>query len=177
MNAKHHQHPRSVITQGRPGDAPKRRRDGLWVACIVSALVLVGCGKPPMHQVQGTVRLSGKPLGGCKVGFFPDATQFDPNRHGFGFGISGTDGHYVIQHPQGEAGIWAGDYKVTLVAWVNKAGEPLPPDIKPSEVEGGVRNLFPKAYEAPSTTPERAVVRKGEPNTFDFDIPLEGAKK
>jgi arylsulfatase A len=41
----------------------------------------------------------------------------------------------------------------TLVAWVNKAGETLPPDIKPSEVEGGVKNVFPDAYEAPSTTP------------------------
>lgn len=165
------------VAPARSGDAPRRRRTGaLALLCVVAALV-VGCGKPPMHQVQGTVRLGGKPVKGCKVGFFPDAPQFDPTRHGFGFGITDPEGHYVIQHPQGEAGIWAGNYKVTLVAWVNKAGETLPPDIKPSEVEGGVKNLFPDAFEAPSTTPERAVVRKGEPNVFDFDVPATVARK
>ena len=166
-----------LTASARSGDASRRRRTGgRWLLCFVTA-VAAGCGKPPMHQVQGTVRLGGKPVKGCKVGFFPDAPQFDPTRHGFGFGITDPEGHYVIQHPQGEAGIWAGNYKVTLVAWVNKAGETLPPDIKPSEVEGGVKNVFPDAYEAPSTTPERAVVRKGEPNVFDFDVPAKVARK
>jgi hypothetical protein len=165
----------------RPVSVP-RRGPGGPVPLVPAALALVlvsawGCGKPPMHQVQGVVRIGGKPVEGCKVGFFPDATSFDPTRHGFGFGITDADGKYVIQHPQGEAGIWAGNYKVTLVAWVNKKGEPLPPDIKPSEVEGGVRNLFPDAYEAPSTTPERAAVRKGEPNEFSFDVPAAGPRR
>lgn len=166
-----------LTASARSGDAARRRRaGGRWLLCLVTA-VAAGCGKPPMHQVQGTVRLDGKPVKGCKVGFFPDATRFDPNRHGFGFGITDPEGRYIIQHPQGEAGIWAGSYKVTLVAWVNKGGETLPPDVKPSEVEGGVRNLFPDAYEAPSTTPERAVVRKGEPNVFDFDVAARVARK
>jgi len=166
-----------LTASARSGDASRRRRTGgRWLLCLVTA-VAAGCGKPPMHQVQGTVRLAGKPVKGCKVGFFPDAAAFDPNRHGFGFGITDADGHYLIQHPQGESGIWAGAYKVILVAWVNKAGEPLPPDIKPSEVEGGVRNLFPAIYEAPSTTPERAVVRKGEPNVFDIDVPAPATRK
>lgn len=147
------------------------------LALVVVMLASGGCGKPPMHQVQGTVRLGGRPVQGCKVGFFPDATSFDPTRHGFGFGITDAEGKYIIQHPQGEAGIWAGNYKVTLVAWVNRKGESLPPDIKPSEVEGGVRNLFPDAYEAPSTTPERAVVRKGEPNEFSFDVSAAPARR
>lgn len=163
-------------TSARFGDA-LRRRIGAVCLLVVVVAAIVGCGKPPMHQVQGTVRLGGKPVNGCKVGFFPDATHFDPNRHGFGFGITDPDGHYVMQHPQGEQGIWAGKYKVTLVAWVNKAGEALAPDIKPSEVEGGVRNLFPDTYDAPSTTPERAVVRKGEANVFDFDVPASAVRK
>ena len=144
---------------------------------VIGILVVTGCGKPPMHQVRGTVQLAGKPVNGCKVGFFPDASHFDPSRHGFGFGMTDSAGKYEIQHPQGDAGIWAGTYKVTLVAWVNKAGETLPPDIKPSEVEGGVRNVFPDTYEAPSTTPERAVVRKGEPNVFDFNVPGPATRK
>ena len=141
------------------------------VSLVVGTLVLLlsACGKPPMQSVKGTVKLDGKPIGNCKVGFFPDTDHFDTNRHGFGFGITNDNGEFVIQHPQGEAGIWAGKYKVTLVAWVNKAGKPLSVDTKPSEVEGGVRNLFKDIYEAPSTTPEKATVTSGE-NVFNFEI-------
>lgn len=133
------------------------------------ALIATGCGKPPMQSVKGTVTLDGKPVENCKVGFFPDVELFDPNRHGFGFGMTDAKGAFTVQHPQGEAGIWSGKYKVTLVAWVDKSGKSLSPDIKPSEVDGGVRNRFPDIYEAPSTTPERAAVSSGE-NVFDFQI-------
>ncbi len=129
----------------------------------------VGCGKPPMMSVSGTVKLNGKAVPNCKVGFFPDTETFNPDRHGFGFGITDKDGHFDIQHPQGEKGIWAGKYKVTLVAWVTKAGKPVPADSKPSEVEGGVKNLFPDFYEEPSRTTEKAVVKEGS-NVFDFNI-------
>lgn len=140
----------------------------VWLAVFV--LVILGCGKRPMHNVEGKIRLAGKPVVGCKVGFFPDVDRFNPEWHGFGFGVTGSDGRYAIQHPQGEAGILAGRYKVTLVAWVNAAGEVVAADVKPSEVEGGVRNIFPVEYESPSTTPARADVRNGGPNVFDFQI-------
>jgi hypothetical protein len=130
-----------------------------------------GCGKPPMRSAQGTVKLDGKPIGNCKVGFFPDTEKFDPNRHGFGFGITDDQGKFVIQHPQGDEGIWAGKYKVTFVAWVDKNGKSLSVDTKPSEVEGGVANRFPEMYEEPSTTPEAvSVANNSGVNSFDFDI-------
>jgi hypothetical protein len=142
------------------------RRVGL---CFMGLLTVVGCGKPPMMSVNGSVKLDGKPIPNCKVGFFPDSDTFNPDRHGFGFGITDTEGRFEIQHPQGEKGIWAGKYKVTFVAWVTKSGKPVPADSKPSEVEGGVKNLFPEFYEEPSRTTERAVVKSGV-NTFDFNI-------
>jgi hypothetical protein len=142
--------------------------------CVVLALFFfsyTGCGKPPMQSVQGTVKLDGKLIENCKVGFFPDTETFDSNRHGFGFGVTDASGKYVIQHPQGEQGIWAGKYKVTFVAWVNSAGKSLGVDTKPSEVEGGVKNRFPDIYEAPSTTTEKVTVtRNAGANVFDFDI-------
>lgn len=122
-----------------------------------------------MRSVQGKVTLDGEPVTNCKVGFFPDVKKFDTNRHGFGFGVTDDEGKFTIQHPQGEKGIWAGDYKVTFVAWVDRRGNPLDIFIKPSEVEGGVKNLFPEMYEAPSTTSERVTVTSGE-NNFSFDI-------
>ena len=131
---------------------------------------ITGCGKPPMIGVHDTVRIDGKPVEGCKVGLFPDVTQFNPDRHGFGFGITGGDGAYSIVHPQGEDGIWPGDYKVTLVAWVDRNGNTVAADQKPSEVPGGVKNRFSEEYEASDTTPLRVTVKKGESNVFDFDV-------
>ncbi len=142
---------------------------GLLIGLVMVVALVSGCGKPPMQSVAGTVELNGKPVSNCKVGFFPDTEHFDADRHGFGFGITNEKGEFTIQHPQGEQGIYAGKYKVTLVAWVTKSGKPLPVDTKPSEVEGGVSNLFPDIYEAPSTTPEKVTVTKGE-NSFKFAI-------
>lgn len=148
-------------------------RAGLLAGWLAVVTGLAGCGKPPMIGVHGTVRLDGKPVEGCKVGLFPDVTQFNPDRHGFGFGITGGDGTYTIVHPQGEGGIWPGDYKVTLVAWVDRNGDPVAAEMKPSEVPGGVRNRFADKYEASDMTPLRVTVKKGEDNVFDFDIPKE----
>jgi len=123
-----------------------------------------------MQSAGGIVKLNDKPVANCKVGFFPDTELFDSNRHGFGFGVTDADGKFTIQHPQGDLGIWAGKYKVTFVAWVDGTGKPLAIDIKPSEVDGGVKNLFPDIYEAPSTTPESAKVASGIANVFQFNV-------
>ena len=139
------------------------------VLLISCSLFAIGCGKPPMMSVSGTVKLDGKTVSNCKVGFFPDAETFNPDRHGFGFGVTDSEGRFEIQHPQGDKGIWAGNYKVTFVAWVTKAGKSIPADSKPSEVEGGVKNLFPDFYEEPSRTTEKATVKSGS-NTFNFEI-------
>ncbi len=136
---------------------------------MVASVALVGGCKPQMQTAHGTLKLDGKPVANCKVGFFPDAQKFDPDRHGFGFGVTDENGAFEIKHPQGDEGIWPGKYKVTFVAWVDKAGKPLPFTVKPSEVSGGVRNLFPSVYEEPSTTTEKVTVVSGE-NNFDFDI-------
>jgi hypothetical protein len=128
-----------------------------------------GCGKPPMMSVSGSVTLDGKKVPNCKVGFFPDTESFNPDRHGFGFGITDKEGRFEIQHPRGDKGIWAGKYKVTFVAWVDASGNPVPASVKPSEVDGGVKNLFPDLFEEPSRTTENAVVKSGE-NIFTFSI-------
>lgn len=140
----------------------------------VSVSLCCGCGKPPMREVTGTVSLNGQLVEHCKVGFFPDVAEFNPDRHGFGFGVTDAAGKFAIQHPQGERGIWSGDYKVTFTLWVDKQGKPLPMETKPSEVEGGVRNVFPAEYEEPSTTPEAVSVGSGE-NTFNFSITAPAA--
>ncbi len=145
------------------------RRLAAILSVGVLALAPAGCGKPAMRAVTGTVKLNGKPVESCKVGFFPDVTQFDPDRHGFGFGVTDKDGRFTVQHPQGEKGIYAGTYKVTFLLFLDAKGKVLPADTKPSEVAGGARNAFPDKYEFLDTTPERATVTAAG-GDFRFDI-------
>ena len=142
------------------------------IAFLMMIFFVVGCGKPPMQTVSGSVKLDGKAVSNCKVGFFPDLPDtvvFNPDHHGFGAAITDKEGHFEIAHPQGNKGIWAGKYKVTFEAWVTKKGASVPADSKPSEVEGGVKNLFPDLFAEPSRTTEKAVVKEGA-NVFDFNI-------
>jgi hypothetical protein len=138
-----------------------------WVAAVALA-ALAGCGKPSMVPVKGVVKLNGKPVPHCKVGFFPDTDEFDPDKHGYGYGVTDAAGAFEIQHPGGEKGIYPGRYKVTLVLWVDGKGKPIPADAKPSEVPGGVKNLMPMKYESLGTTPETVTVPSGGlEHTFD----------
>jgi hypothetical protein len=142
----------------------------LGFALVVT--MLAGCGKPQMVSVKGTVKLDGKPVEHCKVGLFPDLSdpsQFNPEKHGFGYGMTDKNGQFEIQHPQGEKGIWPGSYKVTFVAWVDSKGKPISPTDKPSEVPGGVKNLVPVIYEQLSTTPETVSV-PGNGLTKEFNL-------
>jgi hypothetical protein len=141
----------------------------LLIAVAAIGLLPSGCGKPPMVSVKGVVTYNGKPLKGCEVGLFPAVENFDPNKHGYGFGITDENGNFEIQHPNGEKGIYPGEYRVTFVAWVDSKGNPIPPDAKPSEYPGGVKNLLPSKYESLADTPERVTVpRSGLEKSFDL---------
>lgn len=136
---------------------------------MVAFVFICGCGTPPFQPISGMVTLDGKPLPHCKVGFFPDVTEFKPDTHGFAFGMSNEKGEYEAQHPKGDKGIYAGKYKVFFEAWVDKKGNPISPESKPSEVPGGVKNCVPAKYESPETTPITASVGSGG-GKFNFDL-------
>lgn len=139
------------------------------VPAVLYLLLLSGCGAPPQYPVSGTVTFNGKPLSGCKVIFYPDVTEVNPEVHGFGFGVTDENGRYEIQHPQGPKGIRAGRYKVAFICWVDSNGKPVPFDAKPSEYPGGLKNLVGEKYEAPSSSPETATVPVGG-KTIDFNL-------
>lgn len=125
------------------------------------SMALAGCGSSSPVEVKGTVTFNGKPAAGCKVCFFPDTDQMDPEVHGYGYGITDQSGAFTIKHPNGTDGIKPGSYKVIFVAWVDSKGKPAPPDAKPSEYPGGLKNLFPEKYESPRSTPESVTVPSG----------------
>lgn len=136
---------------------------------VLVAGLIAGCGTPPFQPIKGVVTLDGKPLPYCKVGFFPDVSEFKPDLHGFAYGLTNEKGEYEAQHPKGDKGIYAGKYKVFFTAWVDQKGKPVPPESKPSEVPGGVKNLVPAKYGTPETTPVTASVGSGG-GSFNFDL-------
>lgn len=136
---------------------------------LLLALVVAGCGKPPQVAVTGVVTFKGKGVPGCKAIFYPDVAKFDPNRHGGGYGMTREDGSFEIQSPDGTPGIMPGSYKVLFEAWVDSKGKAIPPTAKPSEVEGGVKNLLPARYASLADTPERATVTGGG-GEFAFEV-------
>jgi hypothetical protein len=139
------------------------------IAILCATMTLSGCGTPAFQPVRGVVTLDGKPLPNCKVGFFPDVAEFKPDYHGFAFGMTNDMGEYEALHPKGDKGIFSGKYKVFFVAWVDGKGKAVPPESKPSEVPGGVKNLVPAKYETPETTPITASIGGGG-GTFNFDL-------
>jgi hypothetical protein len=137
---------------------------------LICLPLLVGCGgKPTLHAVTGKVTFKGKPIEGCKVILFPDVDTVDPDKHGFGSGITDKEGKYEIKHPQGETGIRSGKYKVAFLYLVDSKGKPIPADAKPSEYPGGAKSPLQPIYEAPSSTPESIDVGLGA-TTKDFDL-------
>jgi hypothetical protein len=137
---------------------------------IVLASAAAGCSsKPPMVAVTGVVTLNGKPVEHCKVCFFPEAEDANPEEHGYGLTFTDAEGRYSLANTVGESGIFPGRYKVVLVWYTDKNGKVLPPTAKPSETPGGFINQMPKEYEDPRTSPETVEIPKAG-LTKDFAI-------
>jgi hypothetical protein len=141
-----------------------------WVMLVAFAIGLAGCSsKPPMVSATGTVTLNGKPIENCKVCFYPENDNADPNEQGYGTAWTDSQGHYEIHNAIGEIGIFPGRYKIVLTCNAYRDGKPLPKTVKPSQVPGGCINLMPKQYDDPSTTPEIVEVPRNGLNK-DFNI-------
>jgi hypothetical protein len=152
----------------KTGEETMTARVGL-LAIAGCLLLVAGCSKPAPATLTGTVRIDGKTVTGCKVIVYPDVSEVNPDKHGYGFGITDSEGKYKVQHPNGTPGIIPGRYKVAFIYWVDQKGRPVPADAKPSEFPGGVKNVLPPEYESPSTTPESIEVPAGG-TTRDFDL-------
>lgn len=146
-----------------------------WIACVLFCLVAGGCSRserPAVTPVSGTVTYNGNPVDGAIVSFSssggkPAAT-----------GVTDASGKYAL-HTFGEAdGAAPGDYIVTLskmsvddpmagkttdeISELHASGKPVP--------EAVVKHLLPKKYSTVQESPEKASVKAGESNVFDFKL-------
>lgn len=144
-----------------------RRNDRRWILALAVALTLTsGCARTKERvkswsgDVQGRVRLDGKPMPGGTITFLPDQSAGDEIRPGVG--RIDRDGTYRIGNSNTvePTGVRPGEYKVTVMrmrAVGGGAGHPL------AQLDS------PEIYTDLAKTPLRATVRAGR-NQVDFDL-------
>lgn len=153
----------------------------MWLRCIkctavVSAIVLTGCGDPPLHTVSGKVTLDGKAYNRLIVYFRP--TQGKPNEFNLGVGETDQTGALTLRSTAG-GGIQQGTYRVSFscVVPANKpSGAAGLSDQKNDDIRSLVtKELVPEEY-AGRESPVEFVVKSGD-NVFEYDIPKKAARK
>jgi hypothetical protein len=130
-------------------------------------LVLAGCGEnspppgPPVakpYVTTGQIRLpGGSPLNGGIITFTPVEIEVGSELRYEGAGLVNAQGKYKIGFNGNNAGVPAGEYKVSIA----------PRDYQ--ELRGSNSNKIPKIYRDQATTPLRKIVKEEE-NVFDFEL-------
>jgi len=129
---------------------------------VAGFLVLAGCQGPsdtlPREAISGTVTLDGKPLPAGRIEFQPSGQAETTAASG---GI--TDGSYRIRQDEGPV---PGTYKVSVTSAVTTAKPP--PGAMPGDTPPPPKEPIPAKFNA--QTKLTAEVKKGGPNTFNFEL-------
>ena len=149
---------------------------GRWWAVTVClfATAVCGCGRrgPAVEMVEGVVLLDGDPVEGATICFSPAESGGKGEAGLPAAGRTGAGGTFrlnAIGGARSGAGTKVGEYVVTVM---KQESDPLPepdPNAPPTIVEIRVRELLPKAYRLPATSPLKATVKKGM-NTYRFEL-------
>jgi len=126
-------------------------------------------------MVEGVVLLDGEPVEGATICFSPAQSGGKAGLPAAGrTGAGGTFRLNSVGGARSGAGTKVGEYVVTVM---KQESDPLPepdPNAPPTVVEIRVRELLPKAYRLPATSPLKATVKKGK-NTFRFELSSSAA--
>jgi hypothetical protein len=143
-----------------------RRRSFLFLSALALSTAVTGCGhKPPpgpdlaaVHPVHGRVTLPNKtPLRGGIVYFSPTEVSVGGKVRYEGAGLVDAQGNYKIGFANNDAGVAAGEYKVTI--------QPR----EDVELPNSNSSRIPAKYREQSSTPLIVTVKEGD-NNFDFDL-------
>ena len=134
------------------------------LACL-GAIAIAGCGKkPPLAQVEGTVRLDGRPLPDALVCFLPD-----PERGAAGprsVAVTDESGHFRLRCDDQRDGAVLGWHRVLLE-------DMLPYSTPRRDLAGGATPVLvsriPTQYTATTQTPLSFEVKAGT-QTIDLDL-------
>jgi hypothetical protein len=126
-------------------------------ACIVILLAVVGCGRPTMAKVSGTVTWQGKPV--------PDAmVQFVHKNRPGATGRTDTAGRFSLTTLKPGDGVFFGPVRVTVQPFVPGNDPVRPPPPPPPRPD------IPDRYRSVDKTPLTAEVVAGKKNVIDFKL-------
>ena len=138
-------------------EEPKNRRyAAFWFfgSLVLGVFVLSGCsGGSGLAPVSGRVTLDDKPVPNMIVNFTP----LGETAGNGALGHTDADGRYTLLDARGEAGAYAGEYKVSFYPGVGSTG---PADPRLDVVSAPSRGGLPAIYLDPNQTPLRATVPK-----------------
>lgn len=139
------------------------------------ALLAAGCGDdgPAFGEVEGVVRVRGRPLAGVEVAFLPDPAR-NPGDGRRSSAVTDADGRYRLACDlSGRPGAMVGFHRVCvydITAWANAeapgAGKAADEFDSPRREVPAV----PAAYSSPANTPLRDVEVRAGPQTIDLDL-------
>jgi len=121
---------------------------------------------PDLVPVSGTVSQNGQPLRGVLVQFIP----VDGAPGSGGAGRTDAEGQYQLRTMQGDPGIPAGEYKVTLAKLVMPDGSDFPEGSDVAPIDSAARQVLPAQYSEPRQTELHASIT-GPSDDVDFELP------
>ena len=126
-------------------------------ACVAILLAAVGCGRPNMAKVSGTVTSQGSPVADAIV-------QFVPTKGPGAAGRTDTEGQFSLTTLKPGDGAFLGAFRVTVQPFVpgNDPDNPRPPPPPRSDI--------PDRYRTVDKTPITAEVVVGKKNIIDFTL-------
>jgi hypothetical protein len=157
---------------------------------VAMGLASAGCGGNTL-KVKGKVTLDGAPVEGATISFVPAGGGEAHPATGF----TDSDGYFTLSSTKEGDGAWPGEYKVVIS---KKEGNdnarpgkqaspddpPTPQSKMPDQAKAGMRgmggnkyggpkkDLLPKIYGDPATTPLRQTVPAS--GSIEFDLKSEG---
>jgi hypothetical protein len=139
-------------------------RTTVWRGGVLALTAVAGCGAalPPIAEVEGVVRLDGKPLAGVYVEFAPEVAGGAATRLPFSDATTDANGHYELRCETQVPGALVGMHKVIILRPRHRPGpnDPAPPPPGPP---------IPMVYQSLLDTPLHVEV-KSDQHVYDLDL-------
>jgi hypothetical protein len=132
---------------------------------------LTGCGgsdAPEVHltPTSGVVKIDGSPAAGVSVLLTPKGETVGTGA----WGVTDSQGMFVLKHQNQEEGIEPGVYIVHLSLMVDEAGNPVPPNTSPVAAGKRLQESIPPEWSdrtKDSPTNTVTIVENGNPLEFN----------
>lgn len=144
------------------------RRAHWPVAGLALAGFVTGCGGTNLAEVEGTVRMGGRPLDNVRVEFLPDPEQGTTGHRSTG--VTDAEGRFRLTCENQQPGAVVGTHRVLVTDL--KQWEGLKPGREDADKPLKPSRLHPKYTDVLKTPFTRVEVKPGgPPHTFDVTGP------